>query len=274
MSESPHLPSDDLLGSLGAIAREEDNEHPSAWEDVVAGLRTTEDVRRERGDADGEHGELYAELFAPASEQERARLTDILADALKSDANHSPAPISLADHRTKRRTRGGWIAGLATLVAAAGILLWVQTTPPSGGIDLPTYELTVRNRTVEAKRSGDSDPTKLAKYHPDSAISWVLSPQTQHSEAISVAVVALPVDAGEPHTQILKNVQVQPSGAISIEGSVADVLELQTGVWDIWLVVGASEHLPTSVEAAQALVATPPAEVEVVKPYRLQVVPR
>ncbi len=279
MSDQSQLPPDDLLGSLGALAREQDAEHPRAWEEVVAGQRSVADVRAERADVDGKNAELYAELFAPVAEDERERLTDLLADALASDTKpeSSSKPISLAAEREKRSRRRGWVAGLTTLATAAGLAFWLLPGSPGSsgeGVNLPSYELTVRNRTVEAKRSADTKSQGPNRYHPDSELNWALNPQTTHEYAVKLAVLLTPVGGGEAQLRKLERVQVQQSGAIQVRGSVQELLGLDDGVWDVQLLVGPADLLPQTLEQAQRLVADKPAGIEVVAPYRLEVVAR
>ncbi|MCB9754871.1 MAG: hypothetical protein H6713_33460 [Myxococcales bacterium] len=196
---------DPLLAELGALERALDNPGPRAWEAVIAGERRGADVQAERPD----DPEEYAAMFQPLAEGERERLVDALQGALRGDAATEGAapPISLADRRARgdgeaasRGARGTrravWLGGLATLAAAAALLLWIRPLDRGAGDPqaLPDYTLVVRNRAVSETRAADDEGP--ARYRPDTRIDWLLTPETAHEGALSVVVLAR-AEAGE-----------------------------------------------------------------------------
>jgi len=276
----PPIASEDLLEALGGVAREEDDTS-QAWEAAVAGTRGGDEVRRERESIDGpELSQAYAELFQPVTPDERERLTDLLAATLSqpraADSPGDPGekpPVSLGEHR---RRRGRWIAGAATLAAAAGLILWLSPASPTAvGVQLPPYSLTVRNRTIATSRAGDSGEGP-ARYRPDSEIEWVLSPEVKHSTAVGVGFIALAntgVGSAPMFGRITK-MQLQASGAVAIRGTVDEVLGLPSGRWRVHLLVADPQHLPATAQAARALLDTAPEDVQVTRPaYVIEIEP-
>ncbi|MGB1014972.1 MAG: hypothetical protein ACPG4T_12620 [Nannocystaceae bacterium] len=288
----PQMSPEGLLEALGGIAREQDASS-EAWEAVAAGTRDGEDVRREREALDGpELSQAYAELFQPVAPGERERVTDLLAATLSQQgteergddssvaeerdetASSGEKPASLTEYRSRR---GRWIAGLTTLVAAAGLVVWLlPASPTTLGVQLPPYSLTVRNRTVATSRAGD-DGNGPARYRPDSQVEWVVSPETQHSAAVGIAFLALsePEAASTPVFGRIKKVQLQASGAVTIRGTVEELLGLPSGRWRVHLMVADPNHLPATAQAAIELVSVEaPEDVQVTRPaYVIEIEP-
>ena len=91
---------DDLLGELGALEREYDDAFPHAWEDVVRGTRSAEEVAAERlaaGDDPDEVAALAEQLAPPCEAQrnaEREAWIDRLVDAAATSSDQEPAPAA------------------------------------------------------------------------------------------------------------------------------------------------------------------------------------
>ncbi len=85
---------DDLLGKLGTLEREYDETFPHAWEDVVRGTKTAEQVRREReGIDDPEELDALAAQIQPRSDADREVWIDRLAGMLdRGDAGDGKEP--------------------------------------------------------------------------------------------------------------------------------------------------------------------------------------
>jgi len=128
---------DDLLRQLGALEREDEASHPSAWEGVIAGTRSADEARALSEGIDDADLERYAALFTPMSDgetnalvhtlqaalagrgedegEDESALGDLLAGsrsdddgaaagapALISSTDHPSRPIALAKHRRPR----------------------------------------------------------------------------------------------------------------------------------------------------------------------------
>jgi len=89
---------DELLRQLGALEREDEASHPSAWEGVIAGTRSTGDARALSEGIDDADLDSYAALFTPMGDGETEALVDTLQAALAGrgeDENRLSAPEDL-----------------------------------------------------------------------------------------------------------------------------------------------------------------------------------
>ncbi|MEM7154586.1 MAG: hypothetical protein AAF799_17190 [Myxococcota bacterium] len=244
---------DDLLGQLGALEREYDDAFPEAWEDVVRGTRSADEVAAERleaGDDPDEVEALKAEL-APVSEVEREAWIDQLAEAA---ATSEPSPaaaepdnvVSLGDRRS---SRAGWVAGAVAVLVAAAVVLWLM--PRDGGAPvepgraastLPGFSLLVRNETVHEIRSADDGPKAEAEvYQARTQVHWVIRPERSVGESLQLRVLAEAQGDTEGAKRRLIDpgkITVSERGVVELVGTFGELFELPTGRWSLHLVLG------------------------------------
>lgn len=263
---------DPLLRALGEVERDDQRQHPHAWEAALAGLAPAGQVAAERAaiDPPDEHAAFVAMFSRPVDAAEidglvaRAEAlvrtspgattspvavtpvasSPATSEARRSDARRSDATTPAPTHAgpapvvplLRRRTT---IAVAAMLAIAAALVLWrLPGEAPRG--ERIAYSLTVRNETVKTTRS--SEPAAgPARYRVDSQIDWVLSPATPQREAVELRVEAR--DAGGQTQTLAPAFTRSPEGALRVRGRLGELLPLAPGRWRLRFVVGSAVAL-------------------------------
>ena len=197
-------------------------------------------------------------LLRPFDEGERKALLDgVLAQLGKGATPAAPQPVvdpKVVDLQEKRRSPAIVVLAIA-LTAAAALVLWfvMQPGPRTPGPEvasLPTYAFTEMRGGIAKTRSSVEVPAEVELGAADS-IEWTITPKTPVRSAVEVAVLAVPDDGGEPRLVALPNVKVSASGAVRIEGRLAEFVELTPGAWTLTVLISAPGGLPQDVKAAQ-----------------------
>jgi hypothetical protein len=235
MSEDP------LLRELGQLAREEKERSRARfderWDRLAAGTLSPEEEAELRASADAspEGREAY-EAFRPLGADFQSRLVDRLSSEIEAGApTAEPRGRLLSFPRWQRTLR--WAAGVA--VAAAALVLFLRAPGSSPTSPLPVYvaELSGGIRTF---RGGEGPSTGRQVFHPGRRFQVVLRPATE-TEGRGLEAECFLVGGAEAR-RIETQAQVDPGGAVKIEGSIGR--GLQPGDWTLWAVVGRKGELP------------------------------
>lgn len=270
---------DDLLEDLGALERDYDEAFPHAWEDVIRGTRTPEEVaalRREAGDQPEEIEEL-ARILRPLGEAERDAWVERLVAGAAAPPTDPPAaeppPLpdaTVASLDARRHARITWATATMSLLAAAALVVWLSPrggpTPPDGTSPPPPFGLVVRNDTAHDVRSTPR-VGEVARYRSDTTIHWVLRPERSVAPPLVVRVLVQSRDSSERRLVEPHGASVSDRGVIELRGTLESVLALPAGRWSLRFVIGASA--PADVEALDR--GGPFSVVE--PPYLVDVVP-
>jgi hypothetical protein len=235
MSEDP------LLRELGQLANEEKERAQARfderWDRLAAGTLTAEEEAELRALAETspEAREAY-EAFRPLGEDFQRRL----AAKLASEIEHGP-------RREEPRARILWFprwrraASWASAAAAAAAALFLLLHEPGPGTmpPVPTYLAEVSGGT-RAFRVEEGPSTGPHVFEPGDRFQVVLRPGTKTAgEGLEARCFLL--RSGDLR-RLEARVQVDPGGAVRIEGSIG--LDLPPGDWTLWAVVGRQGELP------------------------------
>jgi hypothetical protein len=240
--------SDDLLGALGRVAREEAEAEDPRWERLARGeLTAAEEAElRKQAETDPEIAMRY-EAYRPLDREARERIVARLSGA---GGGGRVVPI-----RAWRR-----IAAVALpLAAAAAVVIWVErrgTEPPTLASNdvVPAYSLAATGGDRPA-RSGDTPaaggPLDL---HRESRLEIVLRPATAAPDGVAVRTFLVKDGAARPWSPA---VQRSGDGALRVAGAAGALLGVPAGTWDLAFAVGREATLPSDPGAVAAAVANP-----------------
>lgn len=232
---------DSLLRELGQLAKEERERalarFDERWDRLAAGTLTAEEEAELRAlaAASPEAREAY-EAFRPLDEEFRARLISRLASETENGTpREQPGARILSSPRWRRAVP--WAAGAAA--AAAALLLLVHGPGPGSLPPVPTYlaEVSGGTRTFRGEEGPSSGPHV---FEPGDRFRVVLRPETSTADESLEARWFLLRDGALRRPAA--RVQVDPGGAVQIEGSIGR--DLQPGDWTLWAVVGREGELP------------------------------
>ena len=226
---------EELLRLLGAARREPDALDDARWDDVAAGRLAPDDPAL----TDPlERFPSSAEAFRPLDEAARQRI-----GALFEPAAPNVAP---------RRPRRAWVmAAVAVPLAAALALfvLWPAALPP-----LPDYQLE-RSGGDKLLRAGQAEMVgSIPAMRSTSVLKLALRPARPVGEAVTVIVF----DRGPAGIRRLApEVERSASGALIIEGPVAEIVGPDPGAHTLLLIVTRPDDPPVPIEAAEPLFSRP-----------------
>jgi hypothetical protein len=187
-------------------------------------------------------------LLRPFDTEEREALLDRVMERLDRGPGLAEEPLPVVDLEARRRSPAVVLVAIAVSIAAV-LLLWFVMRPPTPDVaGLPEYAFTQLQGGVAEQRSADALP-EVVKVHADDSIDWVLTPAQPVRAAIDVGLLAEP-DEGVARLVPLPAAQVSTSGAIRIEGRLADHVALEPGAWTLSIVVAPEGELPD--DAARA----------------------
>lgn len=233
------------MRELGHLAKEE-NEAEQArlderWDRLAAGtLSAEEEVElRALATADPETREVY-EAFRPLGADFQARVVGKLADEIKSTGAREGRRPRVLPFRPFRLA--GWLTAAAA--AAAGLVLLLRGPNPATMPPLPLYsaELSGGTRTSRGEEGPSTEPQELA---PGDRFQVVLRPETRTEGADLEARCFLL--RGRDLRRLETQSQVDPGGAVKMEGSIGR--ELEPGDWTLWAVVGRQGELPDPADS-------------------------
>lgn len=215
---------DELLKALGRLQRAQQSEQAG----------------------DGPDGPL-----APLDAEEQANiLAAILGDSGATEAAGGPPPAAMVGEATvvplaRARARRGWLAGVASLAAAAALVVALRAG--EGEPELPNYSIT--RASGEASTRG-VEPASAAtlRLRADTAIDWIVAPEAAAHGAVGLRLVA---SQGEQRRWIaVEGLQsVSADGVIRLRGRAGAALKLPAGPWTLTFVIARPERLPADLDA-------------------------
>jgi hypothetical protein len=248
---------DDLLHALAGEVREErDRERArldERWDRLAAGeLSAAGEAELRALAAESAAAREAYEAFRPLGEDFRKRVVQAIQaeSGAAAEPRDAPMPWDASVPRPGRILRwdrraaawfGGALASAATLAASLFFLVGIH--PP-----LPVYEL-VKVTGGEARWRGG--PATAAT--PQAPAAYLLHPGSRLGiEARPTTPVAGPIEArwfaareGEaPHELPAPAREVSKSGAVRLAGTLGQDLDLDPGLWSLWVMVGRPGELP------------------------------
>jgi len=210
-----------------------------------------------------EHEEKeYADLLRPLDKSERSALADGVFAALDSaeapkTVEETPAikeparvvSIKEAKPRTSRFRANTVLALLAAAFGAAFIFTAVRKDTPQ---PIAAYSLAVEGGNQAQRGDPPSSPDSVLKLDPASRLSLALRPQTPVSGAIAVRGFLV-------RDGVVRNwdapVLLGSGGVVRVEGTAGALFnDLPEGNWDVVLVLGRPEGMPSDEDLQKAAV--------------------
>lgn len=189
----------------------------------------------------GAYGRIAARIAAAEdpgmTEAERALMAPLSAAKLEAllQQSHALAPARDVIVVPRWRTRGPVLA-LAGLLAAAAVLAavwWPETAPPSVVAARTAYEVSVIGGTATTRGGGS------AVFRAGDELTILVTPARPVQERVQVRVRATMgdhrVDVDWPVT-----VMDPAEGALRVDGSIAELLSIGAGTWELELELRAS----------------------------------
>ncbi len=211
MSDRPDDPDagDDLLASLGAVARAQD--------EALDALPEDDDALRPPDAAEADA--MFEAAFAAMGRAEEADDEDAPAPLpfARPAAPPSPAPAP------PRRRPLSWAAGAVAALAAAVVVAVLTLGDPTA---LPTYTLSAGAGDQTMRADPVLEAGERAAYGPGARLQLVARPAADVPGAV---VARLYVRQGEVDTPVEAPLQVSPSGAVRLDAVVGDTLTLPEG---------------------------------------------
>ena len=244
---------DPLIAALAAQIGEEEAQLRAAWESVLHGELSADEVAETcaAAGASVEQIEIARALYAPHTDSEREALLDgVFARAAVSTDAAPPgsAPVANMGGRSAR-----WmVAGLALAAAAALLLVWWSAAPNPQQqprvAALPLYQLEVADEGLASKRS-ESKTRPEHRYHQLTEFDWRLRPRVDVEGDVATKLFAISAQGQAREIEGLE--ELAPSGGVRWRGRVSE-LGLGPGDWTMVLVVGRPDELPPDANVAQA----------------------
>lgn len=225
---------------------------PEVWLDLAHGrLSADEAAAAMEGQEPAELVERSKALFLPPSVEDEERRLEALLQA------HFPAPA--------RRRVPRWVeTGLLGLVAAAALVLVFEQLRPPPAFD-EGYSIAMSPGYAE-ERGEPSATTGPRRYYEGQRIVIRLKPQGSVREPVGVVAFA---SAEGRVTALEVEPEVNEHGVVVIAGT-PEALGLSVGRWQLVVVVGPADHLPSRYEEvhddAEAPYDVAREEVEIVRP--------
>jgi hypothetical protein len=211
MSDRPDEPDagDDLLASLGALARAQD--------EALDALPEDDDALRPPDAAEADA--MFEAAFAAMGRAEEVEDDEAPAPLPFARPAAPPPPASAKP----RRRPLSWAAGAVAALAAAVVVAVLTLADP---LSLPSYTLTAGagDQTMRADpQLGDGE---RATYGPGARLQLVARPAADVPGAV---VARLYVRQGAVDTPVEAPLQISPSGAVRLDAVVGDTLTLPEG---------------------------------------------
>jgi hypothetical protein len=245
---------DPIVDALGRELRERERVRHEAWEPVLLGRRSADEVARERAEAGdtAEEIELARALFQPIAAVDHDRAIEVMA----------------ANAGGGRGRRWWWAPALLAVAAAIVLLWWYRPAGPENGpsplalASLPAFELstddglatvrgaTVRGATVRgATVRGATEVGDELRYRSSNTFDWRLRPEVEVESRVDLRLCARS-ERGEivvvDPAPILEQAE---SGAMRLRGPIS-ALGLTPGRWTLTLIMGDARALAVVVPCA------------------------
>lgn len=186
----------------------------------------------------------------------------MMLEAVETSPRSSVGGRGGAQTTARERAASRWLfRASGPLLIAAGVALWVARSSHDPGnapvaSTLSDYSLAITggDRTT---RGADSPPTGTLDLRRDSALELVLRPSKPVEGAVSAHGFLV---QGEDARAWNPPMAVSSAGAIRIAGPAGDLLGVPAGTWDVLLVVGRAETLPSDPQSVAHAAAGPAGE--------------
>jgi hypothetical protein len=203
------------------------------------------------------------EAEAPLPEELARPLDAAELDALDAALDRSlPSPKAPARARSGRRASMRWVAVMAPIAVAAGVLLAIRG-PRAAKASLPVYELSVEG-SQQATRGGDPAPReRVVRLKRSGQLTVLLTPQAPIAVAVGARAF---IDAKSVLTPWNVPARVSPEGAVRIEASGEALRALPDGDARVVVEVAPDGDVPASAgDARRAMDGTPGVQVFTVR---------
>lgn len=209
----------------------------------------------------------YADLLRPLDKSERSALADDVfaaldaAESIKSQEENpvvkepaqAPGRVISINHAKPQKSRFRANTVLALLAAALGAVALFATIRKNTPEPIAAYSLAIEGGN-QAQRGDPPKPDAILKLDPASRLSLALRPQTPVSGAIAVRGF-LVRDGVVQHWDA--PVLLGAGGVVRIEGTAGALFgELTEGNWDVVVIIGRPEALPSDEELQKAAAAS------------------
>ncbi len=234
---------DRLLKDLTRVALEEDKAHRNRlderWDRLAAGTLSPADEAEIRAMAEtSSEGRLAYEAFRPLGESFRASVVATLETRLGgTEAAGAPEVSPPARILPFVRRRAAWLGGSAAAAMAAALVLLIGAPVPpvpGYGVDLAPGVQTLRSGAPEA---AEGEPV----FVPGSRFDLVLTPATEVAGRLEARFF---LEGGGEIAAWDVGHEVSPTGAVRIDGTIGEEVEIAPGRWTLWAVVGRPGELP------------------------------
>lgn len=247
---------EDILKALTEAARDEFASDPR-WEKLSKGTLSEREEQELRALAEHFDAAALFDACKPSTKKDRERLYKPILERPSHTSpqpqqrNKAPLPLvppkgqprtSLPAHVQPLRRLAPYIAvGLAA--AAAGLLYWTRTREtPIALVPVPEFVLDPMHGDAENRALSPSDPG-LPHFGQDSSFNLVFRPKDAVEGTLETRSVLL---QGDDVRAWNPGVSFQPNGLGRITGKVSELFyEVPSGQWQICLLVGRPEALPT-----------------------------
>jgi len=252
---------DELLKELGDLARREQEAElaflDERWDRLAAGTLSAEEDAELRALAASSPAirETY-EAFRPLGAAFQARVTA----ATTAELARGPAPGPEEDAPQPEPQKPGArvlpfrgvprsLTWLGSVAAAAAVLFFFLHSPAA---PLPVYTAAL-DGGARAMRGGEPVPAKgLPVFVPGSLLTLRAQPPKTVEGPVEARVFFGPL-AGDGDLHPLGTPTIAKSGAVRFQGTLGQEIQLPSGTWRIWIVVGRPGKLPSVAELAAAL---------------------
>jgi hypothetical protein len=231
---------DRFLRDLARAAREErerEVDHlDERWDRLAAGTLSAEEEAELRAlAATSEEARLAYEAFRPLGPQFEGRVVEAIQEQAEAEAvaaREAPPPARVLPFRRW----SGWLAGAVAAGLAACLALFLAAPEP-----LPLYSRLAVAGGDQPMRGAANGPATVRVLHPGSALEVTLSPPTQVSGRVEARWFV--VRGTEVH-ELGGRVEISSTGSAHFVGTLGEDLEIGSGEWALWCVVGRPRKLP------------------------------
>lgn len=252
---------DDLLNALGRLQREQDTAGAVGSADELAPIEGDEaDALLELAFArvDGARKAEAAVEHEEPEEPEEPEVEGDVADKVGASADEDPrigdvvpfARVEQGPAPVGAERSNPWRVAVGVAVALAAVaLLWVGVG--AGGARLPDYAVVALHSGVAAQRSADEQAGVRERLKADGPVDWKFAPQVATATKLGVALLARGADGTQRFSRA-KGVQISPSGALRMHGTLAEFIVLTPGEWELQVIIAAEDDLPDTAREAAA----------------------
>lgn len=238
---------EDLIKALGKQAREDGlgQRLDRRWDQLSAGTLSPEEEARLRAEAEtSPAGEAAWEAFRPLDTAYRTDIESRLAEQIKGAPRRRRPP---ARPTPAERPGSRWWMGSLAVAATVLLVVLVRLWLPSPRAPVPHYTLSPLAGKVQELRSNNRRPTDVPVYEPGTRLRLVLKPETTVRQPIAASAYVVEGPDGARFLEAL-TITTSSAGAVLMEGTVGEDINLPNGRHTLLIVVGRPGNLPTAEE--------------------------